>query len=289
MTAERRILGLKPETLFQVFKYTIYTLIFINLVYFMREEYIAAAVRFPDGVGIGILVDAFSQSTDSFAWLVLLLTFELETYIIPDEKLKGPVKWGLNLVAGVCYVLITQALLGYINHMNEVMNFMPYAAGTACEAVGTVSSLALDLYEFVELTAENCGSIDSSTLFFHADYNALTDKENLLYLEELAVTDVINASTWLLIVLVLWVDIFLQLRGELTERLYKWNGILKAVLYLTLIACCTYWAFLGDFMGFWDAFLWILAFFFIELNLFKWHEAHPADEDEEAHNKGEAA
>ncbi|SDD56997.1 hypothetical protein [Kordiimonas lacus] len=279
MTAERRVLGMKPETLFQVFKYTIYTLIFGNLVYFVREEYIAATVRFPDGVGFGMLIDAFSQSTDSFAWLVLLLTFELETYIIPDEKLKGPVKWTLNLIAGVCYVLITQALLGYISHMNEVMNFIPYAEGTACAAVGSVSSLALDLYEFADLTAQNCGSIDSSSLFYHEGYNALTDGNNLYFLEELAVLDVVNASTWLLIVLVLWIDIFLQLRGELTEKLYKWNGALKAVLYLTLIACCVYWGWLGDLVGFLDSLWWILAFFFIEMNLFKWHESTPAEDD----------
>lgn len=273
MTAERRILGVKPETLFQAFKYTIYTLIFFNLVYFMREEYIATATRFPDGVGLGHLIDAFSQSTDSFAWLVLLLTFELETYIIPDEKLKGPLKWVLNGIAGVCYLLITQALLGYVNHMEEIFNFVPYANGTACAAVGTVQALAVDLYEFADLTAQNCSTIDSSDLFYHEGLNAITDQSYLLYMEELAVTDVINASTWLLIVLVLWIDIFLQLRGELTEKLYKWNGIVKAFLYLTLIVCCSYWAWLGDFMGFWDAFLWILAFFFIELNLFKWHEA----------------
>ncbi|WP_286828457.1 MULTISPECIES: hypothetical protein [Kordiimonas] len=279
MTAERRVLGMKPETLFQAFKYTIYTLIFFNLVYFMREEYLASAVRFPEGVGFGMLVDAFSQSTDSFAWLVLLLAFEFETYIIPDEKLKGPLKWGLNLIAAICYALIIQALLGYIAHFEVILDFAPYAQSTACAAVGSVSSIALDLYEFVDLTAENCGTLDSTALYYQADLDTLSDRAGFIQMEKLAIIDVINASTWVLIVVFLWVDIFLQLRGELTEKFYKWNGVVKAFLYLTLMACCVYWGWLGDLMGFWDALLWILAFFFIEMNLFKWHESTPAEDD----------
>ncbi|NVJ97612.1 MAG: hypothetical protein HWE25_05630 [Alphaproteobacteria bacterium] len=276
MTAERRILGLKPESLFQLFKYTIYTLIFFNLIYFLREEYLATAARFPEGVGFGMLIDAFSQSTDSFAWLVLLLAFELETYVIPDEKLKGAVKWGLNIVAGICYVLITQALIGYINHWEVITEFSPYA-GVACSVAGTDATLAVDLYEFLPLTTENCGQLATNQTFYNAGLNSFATAEMAPELYNLALTDVVNASTWLLIVVVLWIDIFLQLRGELTARLYKWNGAVKAVLYLTLIACCSYWAWLGDFMGFWDALLWILAFFFIELNLFKWHSSEEAE------------
>ncbi|WP_262691397.1 hypothetical protein [Kordiimonas aestuarii] len=280
MSSDRRILGLKPETLFQGFKYSIYTLIFINFVYFLHEEYLALAARFPEGIGLGHAFDAFSQSTDSFGWLILLLIFELQTYVVSDEKLKGALKWSLNLAAGICYVLIIQALIGYVNHMEVILDFQPYA-GAACDAVGVVSSVALDLYEFPDLSAENCGMFAQGATFYNEHLNALTTAELLPYLENLAITDVVNAATWVLIVIVLWIDIFLQLRRELTEKLYKWNGVVKALLYITLIVCCSYWAWLGDFMGFWDAFLWIVAFFFIEMNLFKWHEAVPADEDEE--------
>lgn len=272
-------MGMKPEAFFQVFKYTIYTLIFINLIYFLREEYLATAARFPDGVGFGMLIDAFSQSTDSFAWLVLLLTFELETYIIPDEKLKGAIKWGLNAVAAVCYILITQALIGYINHMDVIFQFVPYTAGAVCDLAGTGATAAIDLYEFPVLTAENCGQFLANQTFYNEGLNSFATAQMLPELENLALTDVVNASTWLLIVIVLWVDIFLQLRGELTAKLYKWNGGVKAVLYLTLIACCVYWGWLGDLMGFWDALLWILAFFFIELNLFKWHGSTEAEDE----------
>jgi hypothetical protein len=33
-----------------------------------------------------------------------------------------------------------------------------------------------------------------------------------------------------------------------------------------------YWGFEGDFVDFWDAFLWLVAFFFIELNVVEWRQ-----------------
>ena len=272
MKPEKRIFGLKPETLFQVFKYAIYTLIFFNVLYFLREEYLAVDSRFRNGIGWSQLIDAFSQFTDSLAWLVLLLIFELQTYVISDEKLRGPLKWLFNIVTAICYALIVQALVGYFNHMETIFTYTAYTAGSACAAVGAIPSTALDLYEFAELTASNCAALGSEDLFFNAQHEALTGGATIDNLKKLAVLDVLNATTWLGIILVLWIDIFLQMRGELTQRLFRWNNALKVVLYAILIGCCAYWGWLGDGIGFWDALLWILAFFFIELNLFRWHE-----------------
>ncbi len=63
----------------------------------------------------------------------------------------------------------------------------------------------------------------------------------------------------------------LQLAGRLGPRLLwslKWA---KAGLYATLFAAAVYWGVKGDFIDFWDAFLWLVAFVFIELNIFQWH------------------
>ena len=38
------------------------------------------------------------------------------------------------------------------------------------------------------------------------------------------------------------------------------------------VDCAAYWGFEGTFLDFWDAFLWLVAFIFIELNIFQWHE-----------------
>lgn len=278
MSSERRVLGMKPNSFFQLFKYTIYMLIVVNIVYFLREEYLASATRFQDGLSWDKLTEAFSQFTDSFGWFILLMVLELETYIISDERLKGNLKWALNAVSGICYFFIVLAFLGYWAHMQTIFAFDPIAETNACALAGNGTTYAEDLYEFVELTADNCSTIPAP-LYQHAGLNIVADEAKFVELEKLAITDVINAGAWILIVVVLWIDIFLQLRGELTDKLYRWNGYVKIVLYGTLIVACGYWASLGDFMGFWDALLWILAFFFIELNLFQWHESTAEEDD----------
>ena len=45
----------------------------------------------------------------------------------------------------------------------------------------------------------------------------------------------------------------------------------KSAVYFILFACAVYWGFAGEFLDFWDAFLWLVAFIFIEMNLFQWH------------------
>ena len=50
---------------------------------------------------------------------------------------------------------------------------------------------------------------------------------------------------------------------------------------MLLAAAVVVWAIKGDFVDWWDAFLWLVAFVFIELNVFEWraesHREAPAD------------
>jgi hypothetical protein len=91
----------------------------------------------------------------------------------------------------------------------------------------------------------------------------------------LAWIDVINATVWLLVVLVLEIDVRLQEHNRYEGWAYRISGILKVILYTTLLYAAIYWGIKGDFVDFWDAFLWLVAFVFIELNVFEWRqEAH---------------
>jgi len=92
--------------------------------------------------------------------------------------------------------------------------------------------------------------------------------------------DIINSTDWIIIVLILEFDVYLQLHNKLEGKVYKISQIIKAVLYSVLFINAIYWGFKGDFVDFWDAVLWILAFFFIEMNIFQWHE-----EKEEEHER----
>ena len=89
----------------------------------------------------------------------------------------------------------------------------------------------------------------------------------------LAIVDIVNAGTWLVVVVLLEVELLLQLRDRLSDRMVQVGKYLKGFLYAVLFACAAYWGWDGSFLDFWDAFLWLVAFVFIELNIFRWHEA----------------
>ena len=75
-----------------------------------------------------------------------------------------------------------------------------------------------------------------------------------------------------MIVAILEVDVFLQARDKLAGTLMWVSKAFKAVLYSVLFLCAVYWGVKGSFLDFWDAFLWLVAFVFIEMNIFEWHE-----------------
>ena len=81
-----------------------------------------------------------------------------------------------------------------------------------------------------------------------------------------------NSVTWILVVLVLEADVRLQLRGAYAGQWLFASKVSKVGLYGILFAAAVYWGFEGDFLDFWDAFLWLFAFFFIEQNLFVWQQ-----------------
>ncbi|MCJ9430280.1 hypothetical protein [Kordiimonas marina] len=287
MSASNLFLGMKKESLFQGFKYGIYLLIFINFIYFLREDFIAASYTFRDGLPLEELSDAFATSIDSMAWLTLLLIFELETYIIPDDKLKGPLKWAISIATVVCYAFLLLAFKGYFDRAMMTYGFAP-VIGDACQYVGHAMSYALDIDDYTALTANNCHMLPATQMYVNPNVSILADHETLTRMHRLAVTDTVNSAAWLLVVVVLQVDVMLQLEGELTRKLYRINVFIKILSYTTLAVACFYWIMLGALIDFWDALLWLIAFIFIEMNLFKWHEAD-LEEEEREHSMEQAS
>ena len=88
----------------------------------------------------------------------------------------------------------------------------------------------------------------------------------------LAWLDVLNAAVWLLVVLVLEIDVRLQEHGRLDGLVLRVSNAIKPVFYTLLMLAAIYWGRNGDFVDFWDAFLWLVAFVSIELNVFGWRQ-----------------
>ena len=78
-------------------------------------------------------------------------------------------------------------------------------------------------------------------------------------------------------VVILEVDVWLQLRGRHEGAFVAISQVIKVVLYSILFAAAVYWGLLGDFLDFWDAFMWLVAFVFIEMNIFQWQAETSSD------------
>lgn len=267
-------MSINSSRLFQLFKYTVYVLLAINVYLFFAEESLAARVQFPLGVPLEDTILAFAATIDTAAWVVLLLMFELETFVLEDRHFNPLVSWSLQGVRIICYGFIVYAFYGYVINLTFINQAVPYTGLVdICALVSDGWSYAVDLDEYTQLTAANCNSFSDAGIFFRFnDMLAVVDTQGLNDIRNLAWTDVINAAVWLLVVLVLEVDVRLQEHNRF-EGFALWaSNVAKFVLYSLLLVAAIYWGVKGDFVDFWDAFLWLVAFVFIELNVFEWRQ-----------------
>lgn len=257
---------------FQIFKYLVYGLLALDVYLFFVEEFSATSFRFAKGLSLSEIIVAYSGTIDTAAWVILLIVFELETYVIDDEKLKGWVKWLLNGVSFLSYVVIVYSFYAYNQKLLWTFDFQQLGeAADVCNYVG--QSWLQELDHFVEITNSNCTSLTSSTeLWGIPDQNIVADINTLTLTKRLAITDVLNSAAWLLVVIVLEIDVWLQLKHKLKGGFYLANKIIKFFAYFLLLLAAIYWGYTGQILDFWDAFLWIVSFLIIEMNLFKWHE-----------------
>ncbi len=261
-------------TIYQLFKYTVYVFLAMNVYWFFAEEFAAARLQFPDGVGLRDMIEAYAATIDTAAWVILLLMFELETYVLEDRHFTKPVAWTLHGLRAVCYGFIVYAFYGYIVNVAFLGGVSAFTGvSDLCALVGEKWSYAVDLDEYESITAANCNLLSSATSFLRFDtMPAAVDAAGYRDLLALAWVDVINAGVWLLVVLVLEIDVRLQERNLYEGLALRISTVVKFVLYSTLLLAAIYWGVKGDFVDFWDAFLWLVAFVFIELNVFEWRQ-----------------
>lgn len=265
---------INSSRLYQLFKYTVYAFLTFNIYLFFDEEFAAAALQFPNGIAPVDMIEAYSATVDTLAWVVLLLMFELETYALDDDKFTRTTTWLLHGLRAICYAFIVYAFYGYIANLAFVVDTVSLAGvSDVCALLPGEWSWATTLDEYERITAANCASWSEAGVFVQfRDLPAIVDPAGLTDIVRLAWVDVINAAVWLLVVLVLEIDVRLQERNRLEGLALKLSGAAKFVLYGILFLAAVYWGIKGDFVDFWDAFLWLVAFVFIELNVFEWRE-----------------
>ena len=260
-----------PENIYRFFKYTIYALLTYDGFLFFEGDIAASAQVFGDTVTWRNVIEAYSATFDTVAWVLLLLLFELETAIIPDHLLKGGLKWVLKGLAGICYFFIIYSFYGYIYKYGLVTNLMPFGIDDVCSLIGTNYTYVLTLDEYLPLDQAVCTAMNGQAIMQIAGTEIIGVEPALGDAIGLAVIDVVNAATWLIIVFLLEVEVYLQLKDKLTSRMLFAAKFIKGFFYLILLYCAIHWGVKSTFLDFWDAFIWLVAFVFIELNIFQWN------------------
>ncbi|QFU74267.1 hypothetical protein EY643_00610 [Halioglobus maricola] len=264
---------------FTAVKYVVYVLLTFNVFLFLQEELSALEHTFVDGFELSQIIQVFSATIDTAAWVLLLLLFELETSVLDDNRIQGWVKRSLHWVRLICYAAVFYAFTGYYAELAMLYDATALPGFDPCAALDRGLSLHVDMDEYVPLDAANC-AVNSGEWFQLTGFEIVSESQVLTSARWLAWTDVVNSAAWLLVVIVLEIEVRLQLRGNLSNQIMAFTKWIKIALYGTLFAAAGYWGVAGDFLDFWDAALWLFAFIFIELNVFEWqHETTQESSD----------
>ncbi len=256
---------------FRLFKYAVYALLLVNVGYFFVESFGAALYTERDGLTWREVIVAFATPIDTAAWLVLLVMLELETAVIDDDALRGRLAWTVGVATALCYAIIVYAFFGYYGVREIPMGFAAYAGPDPCSLVGGEASFAFDYDEYAPLDAENCRALAAGAVYNPA-LDMFATPAVLDRIARLVWLDIINAGTWLIVVTSIAAEIFLTAQQRFPRGFFRGFKILNFTLYAVLIVAALDWARLGKPWDAWDAFLWLAAFFFIELNILDWQE-----------------
>jgi hypothetical protein len=259
---------LQNRVMFQYAKYAVYLALLNNVYLFLGEELEAAAALNVAVTSFASFFQTFSATIDTAAWLILLLCFELETYVLSDRSLRGITGHIIRLIRSVCLLAIAIACWGYFGEFYNLLAVEPLDP-SACRELNGDWSIMIDLDRYESLSLSSCLQGDWVLL---SNYDRVAAERDLLQgAVWLAVIDFINSVAWILVVVLLEIEVRRVLAtmyrtGSTSGAFYR----SKMCLYSTLFGAAVYWGFEGTFLDFWDAVLWLFAFFVIEGNVMSW-------------------
>lgn len=256
---------------FSLFKWSIYLALSSNIVFFFLDEWAASNHLLRDHVTPLLILESFAATIDTAAWVVLLLMFELVTYQIDDAQLTPLLKRVLVLVRSVCFGLILIAFAGYILKLLSLLSAVAMLPQDVCQLAAAGYKQMTNLDEYSAIVNTTCQVPVGAYLINHTDLWIIAASD-LGAIMTLASVDVGNAACWILIVVLLELEVQFGVGGSKGTRLPGPGRSIKLGLYGMLIVFAAYWGFEGSFLDFWDAFLWILAFVFIERNVIDWEK-----------------
>ena len=270
---------LTRPTVAKVIKYTVYSALCINFLLYVIDDYQAFRAALPPGAPFGEILTQFSTSIDMFAWLGLVFLFELETYQLPDEAWETFIPIILKVLRTICYVMIAFSAWGYYVETMDYYDVTPVeTTNGVCDLADQGIWLQYNVIDYEEITSENCADMtDGSQLWQAAGEVSVMDSWMLGHGRWLGWIDVLNAVTWLIVVFLIEVEVWLQSHDRFSSKSLQRVRVAKTGFYLILIGNAVIWAVNAYPLYAWDAFLWIFGFWAIELNLAEWEQERLAE------------
>jgi hypothetical protein len=255
----------------QAIKWTVYTLLIVNFVFYIFEDLDRALHTLHAGSTFLDWTGEFATSIDESAWFLLLFMFELETYVISDQSWTQRISHTVRSIRLFCFALLAHTIYAFVV---TVINMQPTVlvadVSNLCQMTDADVSYVYNL-DYTEVNDDTCDGLSDATQYFWvADDPIVSSLEGLELERDLAWTDLIEAVAWLLILLAIEIVVRLQSHGVTKGALISTSNSIKILLYLLLIALAVYWASLSHWLYFWDELLWIGGFAAIEMNISEW-------------------
>ena len=273
MNAKVITIGQQSFEIRQTIKWLVYTLVIINFGFYIRNDLVIAGHTLYSGSSLLEISRAFATTIDESAWIILLLLFELETYLLSGDPLSRAKTLLMQGIRLVCYISLAHTLYAYGVYLAEIYAAVPVEEVTnLCQLIGKDLSYASNLV-YSEINSSNCASLSSANQFFYVDpptFFIVEDAAGLAIEKQLAWIDIFEAIIWLLILLSIEVAVWLQDRNIGQGLIFKTLSITKWCLYSLLWAAAGYWIYRGHYMFAWDEFVWIAGFVAIEMNIVEW-------------------
>lgn len=256
----------------QFIKWSVYSALLINFGVYVYDDTLAYMAALADDASWSDIFTQFSTSIDMTGWVGLVFLFELETYALPDDAFKPRVTRALHAGRVACYLLVFYAAYGYTAEALENYDATPIAdIRSPCEVADTGVSLQIDSITYVEITSLNCAGLSDQSAFYRiSDEVSIIDGPTLEHVRWQGWLDIVNAYVWLIVVLLIEIEVWLQSNDRFSGRTLVVVRQAKTFFYAVLTADMIIWGLSGYALYAWDAFLWIFGFWAIELNLAEW-------------------
>ena len=249
-------------------KWPIYSLLFINFLLYLGEDYRTLAREGYQSVWD--ITGAFATSLDVAGWFGLLLVFEIETYW-QQVYARPRIRVALNLLRWGCFAILAHTLVVYTADFAAVLDAEPTSVDELFCSTGNGDLYTLNNQVYTPLPAAEClGLANGEQRYWSFEAGTLVDAHSLRIATVQGAASFVECLAWLAAGLAFAALAWMQ-RRNIT------GGLLPAAIrqtphisYLLIISCALSWGWYGHYLYTYDSLLWLGGFAMIEANLSAW-------------------